>query len=142
LREQTRTFAYVRDLTSAVRGGRIPAWAMPITRWLRLVPMIRIGGGDGRMHIIGVGRDQGALAERFVARILRTIDRKLKWRAQVMHCDNPREGALARQALIEQLPGVECAELLEAGSAIGAHAGAGAIVVSLMPNDARDDMMR
>jgi uncharacterized protein len=141
LREKTRTFAYVRDLTSAVRGGRVPAWALPITRWLRLVPMIRIGGGDGRIHIFGVGRDQRALSARFVSRILRTIDRNLTWRAQVMHCDNPDEGALVRRALIEQLPGVECTELLEAGSAIGAHAGAGAIVVSLMPIDSGDDMM-
>ncbi len=141
LREQTRTFAYVRDLTSAIRGGRIPAWALPITRWLGLVPMIRMGGGDGRIHIFGVMRNHRDLTKRFVAKILRSIDHKGSWRAQVMHCDNACEGALVREALISQMPGIECAELLEAGSAIGAHAGSGAIVVSLLPMGRRDVMM-
>jgi len=141
LREHTSTWAYVRDLTSAVRGGRIPAWALPITRWLGLVPMARIGGGDGRMHVFGVARDHRDFAARFVARILRRIDRRQRWRAQVMHCDNAAEGARVRDALIAQLAHVECAELLEAGSAIGAHAGAGAIVISLMPKAVADDIM-
>ena len=141
LREQTRTFAYVRDLTSAIRGGRIPAWALPITRWLGLVPMIRMGGGDGRIHIFGVMRNHRELTKRFVAKILRSIDCKWSWRAQVMHCDSAREGALVREALINQMPGIECAELLEAGSAIGAHAGSGSIVVSMMPIRRRDAMM-
>ena len=142
LRERTTTWAYVRDLTSAVRGGRVPAWALPITRWLGLVPMVRIGGGDGRLHVFGVARDHRDLAGRFIGRILRRIDRDISWRAHVMHCDNPEEGAQVREALIAQLPGVDCAELLDAGSAISAHAGAGAIAVALMPKHARDDIMR
>ncbi|HQY56077.1 MAG TPA: hypothetical protein PLU65_12665, partial [Dokdonella sp.] len=68
-------------------------------------------------------------------------DRRQRWRAQVMHCDNAAEGARVRDALIAQLAHVECAELLEAGSAIGAHAGAGAIVISLMPKAVADDIM-
>lgn len=142
LREHTRTFAYVRDLTPAVRGGRIPAWALPITRWLGLVPIVRIGGADGRMHIFGVGRDYRDFAARFVTRILRSFDRNTAWRAQVLHCDNPAEGTEVRKALLDQWPGIECSELLEAGSAIGAHAGPGAIVVALMPKLPRDAIMR
>lgn len=142
LRERTKTWVYMRDLSSAVRGGRVPAWALPITRWLGLVPMARIGGGDGRLHVFGVARNHPDFAARFVARILRRVDRDLGWRAHVMHCANPQEGARVREALIAQLPGVDCAELLDAGSAISAHAGAGAIAVSIMPKHARDDIMR
>lgn len=142
LRENTWTFAYVRDLTSAVRGGRIPAWTLPITRWLGLIPMMRIGGTDGGMHIFGVGRDRQDFAARFVAKVLRSFDPKMPLRAHVMHCDSADEGARVRQALIDQRPEIECAELLEAGSAIGAHAGAGAIVVAMMPKLPADAMMR
>ncbi len=142
LREQTVTFAYVRDLGSAVRGGRIPAWALPITRWLGLVPMVRIGGGDGRMHIFGVGRNRRNFARHFVTKVLRSLDPGVIWRAQVMHCDNREEGAQVRDALINQRADIECAELLEAGSAIGAHAGSGAIVVAMMPKVLRGAMMR
>lgn len=133
MRERTSTYAYVRDLTSAVRGGRVPAWSLPITRWFGLVPMVRIGGGDGRLHVFGMGLDRKDFAARFVARVLRSIDRGLAWRAQVMHCDNREEGLRVRDALLEQLPGVHCPEVFDAGSAIGAHAGPGAIAVSMMP---------
>jgi hypothetical protein len=136
LREQTATFAFLTDLSSAVRGGRVPAWALPITRWLGLVPIVRIGGGDGKLHVTGITLRGKRLAERFVRRVLRKTDRDRRWRAQVMHCDNPEQGRRVRDALIEQMPDVECAPLLDAGSAIGAHAGPGAIALSLMPRDA------
>ena len=133
LRAQTATFAYVRDLTAAVRGGRVPAWSLPLTRWLRLVPLARIGGRDGRLHIHGVCLRRPDLPARFVSKVLRGVGRKQAWRAQVMHCCNPEEAAQVRSALLEQLPGVECAQVFDAGSAIGAHAGSGAVVLALMP---------
>ena len=133
LRVQTATFAYVRDLAPAVRGGRIPAWALPLTRWLGLVPLARVGAGDGRLHVYGIGLDRRDFAERFVIRVLRSIDRRVSWRAQVMHCDNRAEGERVRAALQQQLPSVDCGEVFDAGSAIAAHAGAGAVVLSLMP---------
>jgi DegV family protein with EDD domain len=133
LRERTRTFAYVRDLTSAVRGGRVPSWSLPITRWLGLVPMMRMGGGDGRLHVFGVGLDRTQLVDRFVAKVLRSCPPGPGCRAQVMHCDNPDEAVRVRDALLRQRPDIECAQPIEAGSAIGAHAGAGAIVLALMP---------
>lgn len=133
LREQASTFAYLPDLRSAVRGGRVPAWALPITRWLGLVPIVRIGGGDGRLHVIGVTLQGQDLATRFVRKVLRRTDRTRRWRALVMHCDDPEQGRRVRDALLRQLPGVECPPLLDAGSAIGAHAGPGAIALSLIP---------
>ena len=129
----TQTFAYVRDLRNAVRGGRIPRWALPITQWLRLVPVIRLGG-DGRVHVCGVMRDSSDLPAHFVARVARRLDHSKRWRAEVLHCDNAAEGERVRAALLRVLPEVDVAGLLDAGSAIGAHAGPGAVVISLMPD--------
>ncbi|MEO8011937.1 MAG: DegV family protein [Dokdonella sp.] len=133
LRDKACTFAYVRDLSTAVRGGRVPAWALPITRWLRLVPILRIGGGDGKLHLKGVTLDRADLAERFVARALVGIDRSQAWRAQVLHCNNRMHGERVLAALLAQWPQIDCSELLDAGSAIAAHAGPGAIALALMP---------
>jgi DegV family protein with EDD domain len=135
LRADTATFAYVRDLAPAVRGGRIPAWSLPLTRWLGLVPIARMGARDGRLHVVGIGMDRADFPERFVTRVLRTIDRDRSWRAQVMHCDNRAEGERVRAALLEKLPGIDCGEVFDAGSAIAAHAGPGAVVLALMPRD-------
>ena len=134
LAKVTRTFAYVRDLSNAVRGGRIPRWALPITQWLRLVPIVRLGGGDGRLHVCGILRDRGDLQTRFIVRIVRGLDRSRRWRAEVLHCDDAVAGERVRDALLRQLPGVDVAAVLDAGSAIGAHAGVGAVVISFMPD--------
>lgn len=133
LRAETATFAYVRDLSAAVRGGRVPAWSLPLTRWLRLVPLARIGDRDGRLHIHGVCLRSSDLPARFVKKVLRGLDRTRQWRAQVMHCCNPEEAECVRSELLNQLPGVECPPAFDAGSAIGAHAGSGAVVLALMP---------
>lgn len=133
LRNETATFAYVRDLAAAVRGGRVPAWSLPLTRWLRLVPLARIGARDGRLHIHGVCLRHRDLPARFVDKVLRGVDRNRPWRAQVMHCCNPEEAERVRDVLLAQLPGVECPPVFDAGSAIAAHAGSGAVVLALMP---------
>jgi len=65
---------------------------------------------------------------------LRCIDRGRRWRAEVLHCDNIVEGEAVRSALLRMLPDADVSELLHAGSAIGAHAGPGAVVISLMPD--------
>ncbi|HNR92335.1 MAG TPA: DegV family protein, partial [Dokdonella sp.] len=132
-RARTATFAFVRDLSSAVRGGRVPRWALPITRWLRLVPFVRIGGDDGRLHVRGVMVGHAGLAERFAARVLATLDPSQRWRAQVMHCDNRDEAERVRAALLARRPDIECTDVLDAGSAIAAHAGIGAVALSVMP---------
>jgi DegV family protein with EDD domain len=132
--DATRTYAYVRDLSHVVRGGRLPRWALPITRWLRLVPIVRVGGGDGRLHVCGVLRDGPDLPARFVVRIVRRLERGRRWRAAVLHCDNASEGEGVRAALARLLPDAAAGTLLDAGSAIGAHAGPGAVVLALMPD--------
>jgi hypothetical protein len=52
----------------------------------------------------------------------------------VLHCDNAAEGERVRATLQRMLPEIDVCQLLDAGSAIGAHAGPGAVVISLMPD--------
>ena len=40
-----------------------------------------------------------ALPERFAARVLATLGTDRRWRAQVMHCDNPAEAGRVRAAI-------------------------------------------
>jgi fatty acid-binding protein DegV len=65
---------------------------------------------------------------------VRRLDHNGRWRAEVLHCDNAIEGEQVRDALQRMLPELEVSALLDAGSAIGAHAGPGAVVISLMPD--------
>lgn len=139
---RTRTYAYVRDLAHVVRGGRIPKWTLPLTRWLRLVPVARVGA-DGRLHVVRAMRSAPDLAESFARWVIRDLARSeaargappRRWRVLVGHCDNVAEGERLRAALAAQLPDCVAADLVAAGAAISAHAGPGAVVLSLMPVD-------
>ncbi len=131
LRARTLTFAATRDVSFAVRGGRIPAWTLPIARTLRLTAIAQMQPG-GKLGVRGALFGRGNVPRRLAAYVARRVDRRLRWRLLVGHCDCATDGEVLLAALQQQL---DCRDawLVEAGPAIGAHAGPGALVVSLMP---------
>jgi DegV family protein with EDD domain len=130
---RTLTFAYVRDVAHAVRGGRIPAWALPITRWLKLVPVARVGR-DGKLHVARVMRGRADLPERFARWLISTLPAGTRWRILIGHADAVDDGERLCRALQLALADSPPPQLVAAGAAICAHAGPGALVVSLMPD--------
>ena len=131
LRAQTFTWAMTRDLTMAVRGGRVPAWGRWLVQGLGLTPVAKVTPA-GKLSLAGglVGRRH--VPERFARYVARRVDRTRRWRVIVGHCDAPAEGEMLLAALRREL---DCAQswLVETGPAVGAHAGPGALVASLQP---------
>jgi fatty acid-binding protein DegV len=110
LRGSTDTFAIARDIAYAVRGGRIPRWALPVVQGLRLTP----------------------IARRFSDYSARRLPQGRRWRVLVGHCDCAADGETLLAALMQRLDVAE-GWVVEAGPAIGAHAGPGALVVGTQP---------
>lgn len=131
LRPRTRTWAMARDITHAVRGGRIPAWAGPLVRLSGLTPIARITP-DGRLGIAGALFARRRVPEAFAAHVARRVSRHTRWRAIVGHCDALADGGRLLSALRDRLL-LDEAHLVETGPAIGAHAGRSTLVVSLQP---------
>src|SRR6478672_5851347 len=52
LKPLTRTWAMARDISHAVRGGRIPRWAEPVVRFSGLIPIAAVKP-DGRLAVAG-----------------------------------------------------------------------------------------
>jgi DegV family protein with EDD domain len=127
---RTRLYAVVKDLRYGVRGGRAPRLALPLQRYLGLVPLIA-SKADGRLGIGGAlfGRDD--LPERFAAVLARRLDPSKRWRLLVSHCDCEADGERLRRALRARVSQVEVDWLIETGSGIGAHAGPGSLVVGV-----------
>ena len=113
-----------------MRGGRAPALALPLSRLLRMQPIIR-GKANGRLGVGGALWGRERLAERFAAAVARRLDATRRWRVLVGHCDCAEEGARLRAALRALLPSIEGDWLIETGVAIGAHAGPGSLVVGV-----------
>jgi uncharacterized protein len=146
LRPRTITWAMLRDISHAVRGGRIPAWAEPAVRYTGLTPVIT-AKSDGRMAVAGGLFAKTKAPEAFAAytakRGAKTLrddrgeDGVLRLRAILGHSDAYQDGLRLLESLRTRLQAqrVELVEthLVECGPAIGAHGGSGTLVVSLQP---------
>lgn len=128
---RTQVVAYVRDLSHVVRGGRLPRWTLPITRWLRLAPIAAVGK-DGRLHVASALRLGQGVPQRFARWIAKRVGSGGRWRVLIGHCDNAAEAQALQQELQQRLR-TEAVQIVPVGAAISVHAGPGAIVVGLLP---------
>jgi len=131
LRPRVQTWAITRDISFAVRGGRIPSWAGRLVAGLGLIPILR-AKSSGRLGVAGALSGGAAAApERFARHLLKRLDRRRRWRLLVGHVDCAADA----QSLLDRLAQtLDCDSLgvVEVGPAIGAHAGTGALVVGLL----------
>lgn len=133
LKPLTTTWAVARDVSHAVRGGRLPGWAKPVVEWLGLTPVAKVKK-TGKLGMAGGLFGKARVPERFAAYVAKRTDRSRRWRLVVGHCDAPADGEQLLAALRTRLDIAE-GWLVETGSAVGAHAGPGALVVALQPAD-------
>jgi hypothetical protein len=133
LRPLTLTWAIARDIGHAVRGGRVPRWAKPLLNTLGLTPIAKITP-EGRLGMAGAFFGSRRIAERFADYVAQRVDGTRRWRLIVGHCDAEADGATLLAAMRARLDIME-GWLVETGPAVGAHAGPGALVVSVQPAD-------
>jgi len=131
LRPVTETWACTADISHAVRGGRVPRWAAPIARLLGLTAIAKVSK-EGKLVIKSGLFGKRRTLERFARHVAQRIDRSRRYRVIIGHCDDLEAG----QALLREFTGqIDCAQAwcVETGPAVGAHAGPGALVISLQP---------
>lgn len=130
----TLTFALIRDLRFGVQGGRMPRWLLGASRLLRFfVAIRRTAAGVVKPWKMFFG--QRKLVERFEAAVLRQLPRDTRWRVLIGHCDCADEARAMRERLSSH-PAFSRIDLVTAGTAIGAHAGPGSLVIGLLRDQA------
>lgn len=130
-RESVQTWALIADLQYGVRGGRLPRFLLPLSRWLRFTVAIR-RRPDGRIGPWKLLFGRKRRVERFVDRVLAQLAHGQRYRLMVGHCDDlpAAEQAVARlrgDARVAQV------DLVQTGTAIGVHAGPGTVVIGSLP---------
>ncbi|MBS0662426.1 MAG: DegV family EDD domain-containing protein [Verrucomicrobia bacterium] len=128
MRPRSGQFGLIRDVRYGVRGGRVPRLALPLTRLLRVCPLAR-NRPDGRFGMLGGMWGRSELAERFARRVARQLDPSRTYRLIVGHCDCAGEADRVRTALVAAVPRIERIWVMDAGTAIGAHAGPGSLLI-------------
>lgn len=126
----TISYGVVKDLTFAVRGGRVPKSRKVVADLLRLTPVLRTTP-DGRVASGGVILGRRRIAERFAEFVAkRTPDGDL--RMLIGHAGTPVEAEVL-EAGLKKILGARLisSEITTLGSALGVHTGPGALVVGL-----------
>ena len=133
LSRRTHTIALARDVSFAVRGGRVPAWAGRLSQWMGLTPIAQMQP-SGKLAVAGGLFGAARAPEKFARWVVRRLPKHARWRLMVGHCDAAEDAAALLAALRARLD-IQRDWLVEAGPAIGAHAGPGALVVGLQQLD-------
>ena len=135
---RTRTFAILRNLRFAVRGGRLPGWVGVISNALRLTPVIgfRRNGTIGlKACLLGRRRAVNRFA-RFIAKLVGSEPVQLGI-GHAMCADDANE---LRNTLVNLVPGATQIDICNLGTAVGVHGGPGSLVVSFRPTVSAVDL--
>ena len=126
----THTFALVKDLRYAVRGGRVPAWVKRLADLLRITPVLRIRP-DGRLWAGGVlfGRDRRIA--RFARFLVRRMAKTTRLRIGIGHALCEEDAIQLEQRLKDSLPNIVSSFVTSLGAGIGAHGGPGTLAVAV-----------
>ncbi|MEO0423379.1 MAG: DegV family protein [Pseudomonadota bacterium] len=128
--QQTKAYAYVRDLRYAVRGGRVPGGVKAVADLLRLTPILG-NRRDGRITAVGVLAGRTKLPERLTRFISARHASDSRLRIFVGHGDAPADCEELAQRLRTAYPSHESCHQTEVGTALGVHGGPGLVVVGL-----------
>ncbi len=126
----TVSFALVKDLTYAVRGGRVPASRKLLADLLHVTPVLRTTP-DGYVSASGILPGRRNPLKRFAKYVAGHAPTNTRIRAAIGHAACPADAeelAKMLRALLPDLIGISVTSL---GSALGVHAGPGALVVGV-----------
>ncbi|MEL7296007.1 MAG: DegV family protein [Pseudomonadota bacterium] len=129
--DNTQTLALVKDLTYAVRGGRVPASRKVIADWFNINPVLRTKP-DGAVSSGGMILGKSNRLPKFVRYIVRQIDPAQTYRLAFGHANCEDDALALQEQLVAALPHVQDSYCTDVCSAFGVHGGPGLIVVGLM----------
>jgi DegV family protein with EDD domain len=136
----TRTFAIVRDMHYAVRGGRLPRWVKKIADLLRLIPII-CTTQDGRISLSGFLLGRHRRIERFARHVAKRVPHG-KVEVGIGHAICEEDAQLLEQHLRRLVPDIEKFVVTGLGPGIGVHGGPGTLLVSFRPWVSAQDVAR
>ncbi len=129
MRERSRSYAILQDLSFGVRGGRLPAMIKTLADWLRLTPLIATQP-DGTIGMAGVIFSRRRALDGFARWLSRRLNGQQRYDLVVADCAANE----AAQKLTSQLQSRFSASTVwqvPAGAALGAHAGPGCVIVGV-----------
>ena len=131
---ETYSFGLLRDLSYAVRGGRVPKSKKFIADLLGLAPVLWTTP-EGLVTAGGAIFGRRRALSKFVDHVLRRIDTTRAWRVSVGDAQDPQGADYLAAEFTARLPNIAHLYRAELGSAFGVHGGPGTLVVAFQAAD-------
>ena len=142
---QTRTYGLIRDLSYAVKGGRVAASRKMLADLLHVTPVLR-NEADGRITANGILPGRRRLIDKFARYVAKRSDRERKLRLAIGHALCEKDARKLQTRLHEELPDATSSTIADVGAALGVHGGPGTLIVAVQalvdPEDFRKSPRR
>jgi len=135
---KVRTFALLKDLKYAVRGGRLPQWVKTMADLMRVTPVICIkpSGKIGLGGCLLGRRDRIRKFAQFIASHVKDGERVEIGIGQAICPEDAEELALE---LKQRSASIDSLKICGLGTGIGVHGGPGTLIVSFRPAESAND---
>ncbi len=127
----TLTIALPDNLSSAVRGGRVPRWLKSASEALHISPILM--AKHGKMGLGGASLGRGMNARALAKTVVRRMKKDTIYRVLIAHVCNAIGAREVRQIILESHPLIHSCHLADAGPALGVHFGRGGVIVGFLP---------
>lgn len=135
---KTTTFALLKDLRYAVRGGRLPNWVKLIADLFRVTPLICVSPG-GRISLCGFLLGRRNRITRFARFVAKKIKSGESIEIGIGHAICPDDAATLAAELRKNVTTLETLKICELGTGIGVHGGPGTLLASIRPAVSAND---
>jgi DegV family protein with EDD domain len=130
IRARTPIYALIRDLESAVRGGRVKRSLKRVVDALRLTPVLGIKG-EGQLTSVGMLLGRKGVLDKFTRYVQKKARPGQRYRLAVGHTNCEDDARQIYDKLCATIDNIESSYFCRVGSALGAHTGGDGIVVAL-----------
>ena len=128
--DDTTVFTAVRDLSYAVKGGRVPKIIKTVSNILNFKPVLSITK-EGLMKPAGFYFGKNNLAKKLFKIINKKIDPSFKYSVLIGHAQAEKDAEKIKILFEENSDIFKNVRILEIGGALGVHTGPGALSASV-----------
>jgi DegV family protein with EDD domain len=134
-----RTFAMLKDLRYAVRGGRLPQWVKTAADVMRVTPVVCVKP-DGSIGLGGCLLGRRNRLSKFARFIASHVKDGQSVEIGVGQAICPEDAETLVAELEQRIPSISELKVCNLGTGLGVHGGPGTLIVSMRPIESANDV--
>lgn len=127
---QTAAYAAIKDLTYAVKGGRVPEKLKKIVDFFHLTPVLSMKK-TGKLGALWMLLGRHNIHKKLLKKLKKSHPTDETYRIVVMHTNNLKGAKTLEAAIKTAYKQIETIDIVDCGAALGAHAGPGGVGVAI-----------